>query len=120
MKVLSMSAQAGTRRGCSSSWLLPLAAICLVMAILKININPTSPSIVLNFADLLQQDPVITANPPQYMAPCIWESEAAPAGAACAGGLHFRCALEGVRLPSLLTMLAPIAVVSCGLSWVSD
>ena len=73
--------------------LLPLAAICLVMAILKININPTSPSITLNFEELLQQEPVITASPPRYMAPCMVAPEAAPASAACAGGLHFRCAL---------------------------
>ena len=72
--------------------LLPLAAICLVMAILKININPTSPSIVLEFANLLQQDPVITASPPQYMAPCFVDSEAVRSSTECAGGLHFRCA----------------------------
>lgn len=77
--------------------LLPLAAICLVMAILKININPTSPSIVLNFADLLQQDPIITASPPQYMAPCFrdWEAvhgSSSGGGTECAGGLQFRCA----------------------------
>lgn len=80
------------KKGMLFQLLLPLAAICLVMAILKININPTSPSIVLNLADLLQQDPVIAASPPQYMAPCIVESKAASVGAACTGGLHFRCA----------------------------
>ena len=87
------------KKGLLFQMLLPLAAICLVMAILKININPTSPSIVLNFVDLLQQDPLITASPPQYMLPCIVEAEAAPASAACAGGLHFRCDPASSRSP---------------------
>ena len=96
--------------------LLPLAAICLVMAILKININPTSPSIVLNFADLLQRDPVITASPPQYMLPCVVESEAVPASAACAGGLRFRCAPARDRFAYSYTWL-PIHPMLHGLPY---
>ena len=72
--------------------LLPLVAICFVLAILKININPTSPSIVLSFKDLLQQDPVIVASPPQYLTHCIVDAPVGAAHDACAAGLTFRCA----------------------------
>ena len=74
--------------------LLPLVAICFVLAILKININPTSPSIMLNFGDLLQQDPVIVAGAPSYLDPCRVDLGALPSEATCQGGLHFRCAMS--------------------------
>lgn len=70
--------------------LLPLVAICFVLAILKININPTSPTITLNFGKLLQQDPVIVACPPPYLGPCLTELGAVPSSDTCSGGLHFR------------------------------
>ena len=71
--------------------LLPLVAICFVLAILKININPTSPSIVLSFKDLLQQDPVIVASPPQHFASCLVDARAGAAHDACPACLTFRC-----------------------------
>ena len=72
--------------------LLPLVAICFVLAILKININPTSPSIVLSFKDLLQHDPVIVASLPQSFAPCLVDAHAGAARDACPAGLTFRYA----------------------------
>lgn len=74
--------------------LLPLVAICFVLAILKININPTSPSITLNFGDLLQRDPVIVAGAPSYLDSCHVDLGTLPSEATCQGGLHFRCAMS--------------------------
>ena len=86
-------------KGLLFSLLLPLVAICFVLAILKININPTSPSIVLNFEDLLQQDPVIIASPPKYLDACLVDSEAVSGAAACPAGLHFRYHMAMIILP---------------------
>jgi hypothetical protein len=74
--------------------LLPLAAICFVLAILKININPTSPSITLSFGYLLQHDPVIVAGAPPYLDPCRVDLGALPSETTCQGGLHFRCVIS--------------------------
>ena len=82
------------------SLLLPLVAICLVLAILKININPTSPSIVLNFEDLLKQDPVIVASPPKYLGACLVDSELVSGAAACSAGLLFRYHMAMTILPA--------------------
>ena len=61
--------------------LLPVAAICLVLAILKVNIDPTSPSITLRFTSMLQSAPIAAANLPPSLAACV-----AAAGASHAAG----------------------------------
>lgn len=73
--------------------LLPVAAICLVLAILKVNIDPSSPTISLTFSDLLQREPVLVANAPPNLAPCIVKvssSGAQPDTGPCGAALHFR------------------------------
>jgi len=91
-------------KGMVFSLLLPLVAICLVLAILKININPTSPSIVLNFEDLLQQDPVIVASSPKYLDACLADLEVVSGAAGCPGGLLFRYHMAMTILPEFATV----------------
>ncbi len=72
--------------------LLPVAAICLVLAILKVNIDPSSPTITLDFTSMLQRDPVIVANAPLGLAPCIIKGAPSdrPDTGPCGSALHFR------------------------------
>ena len=73
--------------------LLPVAAICLVLAILKVNIDPSSPTIALDFPALLQRAPVAAANLPSALSACAAAAggAAGSAGAgACGDGILFR------------------------------
>lgn len=70
--------------------LLPVAAICLVLAILKINIDPSSPTITLDFPTLLQSAAVAAANLPAALAPCAAAATGEAGAGACGGGLLFR------------------------------
>lgn len=80
------------KKGMLFQLLLPVAAICLVLAILKVNIDPSSPTIALDFTTMLQSEPVCLANAPLGLAPCIIKG--APAGhpdtGPCGNRLHFR------------------------------
>ncbi len=86
------------KKGLLFQLLLPVAAICLVLAILKVNIDPSSPTITLNFTDMLQQQPVSVANAPPGLFPCIVKGSASAQQdtGPCRNALHFRYA----HLPS--------------------
>ena len=73
--------------------LLPVAAVCLVLAILKINIDPSSPTITLDSPALLQSAPVAAANLPAALAGCAaatGEAAGSAGGSTCGTGLLFR------------------------------
>jgi hypothetical protein len=87
--------------------LLPVAAICMVLAILKINIDPSSPTITLNFMEMLQGEPVALANAPNGLSPCIQKGSAPIEGGTCASGLHFRWVMSfPVPLPTTIALCA--------------
>lgn len=86
-----MSVAAGRDvKGLVFQLLLPVAAICLVLAILKVNIDPTSPSVTLRFAAMLQVAPVLAANLPPSLGACAVAPGASHAAEACGSGLLFR------------------------------
>ncbi|CAL8463070.1 g2604 [Coccomyxa elongata] len=94
------------KKGLLFQLLLPVAAICLVLAILKVNIDPSSPTITLDFTDMLQQQPVYVANAPPGLSPCIVKGTASAQQdpGPCHNGLHFRpvAANDSLQLSQLL------------------
>ncbi len=91
---LGCSGTGRDKKGLLFQLLLPVAAICLVLAILKVNIDPSSPTITLKFMDMLQQQPVYVANAPPGLSPCIVKAtgSAQQDTGPCRNALHFRCA----------------------------
>ena len=86
-----------------------MAAVVAVLSVLKVNIDPTAPQLLLQLPELGQAGPLLAANPPAFLRTCIasgatingtssghagaaWDRRGgalSPLGAACAGGLAF-------------------------------
>jgi len=91
-------------RGALLTLLLPVAAVAAVLSVLKLNIDPTAPQLLLQLPELGQAGPLMLANPPEALAACItthhrgaatrgaWDRGSGvlgPAGGVCAGALAF-------------------------------
>jgi hypothetical protein len=91
-------------RGALLTLLLPVAAVAAVLSVLKLNIDPTAPQLLLQLPELGQAGPLMLANPPEALAACItsrhrgsatrgaWDRSSGvlgAAGGACAGALAF-------------------------------
>lgn len=84
-------------------------AVIAVLSVLKVNIDPTAPQLLLQLPELGQAGPLLAANPPGFLAACTaaaagmnstslghvgaaWDRQGgalSPPGGACAGGLAF-------------------------------
>jgi len=78
-------------RGALLTLLLPVAAVAAVLSVLKLNIDPTAPQLLLQLPELGQAGPLMLANPPEALAACITTHHRVlgPAGGVCAGALAF-------------------------------
>ena len=70
--------------------LVPLIAVSLVMLILSINIDPTSPTMTLRLEDMLPGAKIALSQAPEPLASCTAEG-----GLACGGGHAFEAWLAG-------------------------
>lgn len=58
-------------RGALLTLLLPVVAVVAVLSILKLNIDPTAPQLLLQLPVLGQPGPLLLANPPSALGACV-------------------------------------------------
>lgn len=58
-------------RGALLTLLLPVVAVIAVLSILKVNIDPTAPQLLLQLPVLGQPGPLLLANPPAALGACV-------------------------------------------------
>ena len=58
-------------RGALLTLLLPVVAVVAVLSILKLNIDPTAPQLLLQLPVLCQPGPLLLANAPSALGACV-------------------------------------------------
>ena len=77
------------------SLVLPICAICLVMLILKINIDPSTRTMLLDLSVPPQTDPISALNLPPSLAACSGSSLYTDRGSTCQGSYAFDARANG-------------------------